>query len=86
MNSQNPQTSISPADRRAEVEAIARQLGVAPHQLTIETAFYLGQVVAAQAVAVSETCGSGELPDRLQRRVAEREQELRRVVAEQQDT
>ncbi|MCC5871524.1 MAG: hypothetical protein JJU22_03930 [Gammaproteobacteria bacterium] len=82
----NDINTTTPADRRSEVEAIARQLGVAPHQLTVEVAFACGQLQYAQQIAVSEGVGSGELPDRLQARVAEREAELRRLLDEQQGT
>ncbi|TVS14920.1 MAG: hypothetical protein EA417_14300 [Gammaproteobacteria bacterium] len=81
MTTQN--STITLAQRRSSIEQIAQHHGIQPGQLKVEAAFDLGQVVAAQAVAVSESCGSGELPDRLQRRVEDREAELRSVVYQQ---
>lgn len=78
-----PSTTSTPAQRRESIEAIAAQLGIEPHQLTPEVCFTLGQVEYAKRIAISEGCGSGELPDRLRARVEEREAELRRLLDEQ---
>lgn len=77
-------TRTTPAQRQQEIEAIAQGYGIQPAQLTPAVLFCLGQLQASQMVAISEGCGSGELPDRLRARVAEREAELRRLLDEQE--
>lgn len=70
--------------RRESIESIAALYGIQPDQLTAAVAFTLGQVEYAKRICISEGVGSGELPDRLRARVAEREAELRRLLDEQE--
>lgn len=83
MNQHQHSIETTAGTRRESIEQIAEQYGIQPHHLTPEVIFTMGQLQCAQMVAISEGCGSGELPDRLRARVEEREQELRRLLDEQ---